>query len=259
MMQDFWSHMQYSQKSLMTLLLMVILSLLLMACETTGPASEGKAKFADDKKGVLITYSEREEAGTPLFRSQMFVSNKYIYMADNRFPDDFLLFDREKQTIYSVTHANKTIFVIKPKEIKSKSPIEITYTEESQASSAIPKVSGHSATHYRYFANGKHCYDAVTLEKTFLPEAVAALREYRQLLAGEHASTVHAMPADTHEACDLALNIYYASKHLGTGLPLREWDQKGFLKFMVDYRLNIEYDQEKFKLPEGFSEFSVGG
>lgn len=243
----------------LTTLLIVTLSILMSACETTGPASEGKAKFPDEKKGVFIMYSEREEAGTPLFRSRMFINNNYIYMEDDRFPNDFLLFDREKQTIYSVTEANKTIFVIKPKEITKKPPIEITYKEESQPSSAIPKVSGHKATHYRYFANGKQCYDAVTLEKAFLPEAVAALKEYRQVLAGEHASTVHAMPADTHEACDLALNIYYADKHLDTGLPLREWDQRGFLKFMVDYRLDFEFDENKLKLPEDFKEFSVGG
>jgi len=259
MMREFWSQMMKSRKPLTTTLLVIIVSLLLLACETTGPASEGEAKFADDKKGVLIIYSEREEAGTPLFRSRMFINNKYIHMADDRFPNDFLLFDREKQTIYSVTEANKTIFVIKQKEIKVKPPIEITYVEESQPSSAIPKVSGHKATHFRYLANGKQCYDAVTLEKTFLPEAVAALKEYRKVLAGEHASTVHAMPADTHEACDLALNIYYAAKHLETGLPLREWDQRGFLKFLVDFRIDVEFDQEKFKLPEGYGEFSVGG
>ena len=258
MMQEFWSLSVTSAKRLTLVLVIIFLSILLLACETTGPASEGKAKFADDKKGVVLLYSEREEAGTPLFRSIMFINNKYLYLSDDRFPNDFLLFDREKQTIYSVTEANKTIFVIKPKEIKGDPPIEITYVEESQPSSAIPAVSGHTATHYRFLANGKQCFDVVTLEKTFLPEAVAALKEYRQVLAGEHASTVHAMPADTHEACDLALNIYYASKHLDTGLPLREWDQDGFLKFMVNYRLDVDFDQEKLKLPEGYSEFSVG-
>ncbi|WP_455202359.1 hypothetical protein [Kaarinaea lacus] len=259
MMQAFWSQAMKSQKSSTAVLVVVILSLLMTACETTGPTKEGEAKFPDDKKGVFIMYSEREEAGTPLFRSRMFINNHYLYIADDRFPNDFLLFDRDKQTIYSVTEANKTIFVIKPKEIKGKPPIEITYKEESQPSSAIPAVTGHKATHFRYFANGKHCYDAVTLEKKFLPEAVAALKEYRQVLAGEHASTVHKMPPETHEACDLALNIYYASKHLDTGIPLREWDQRGFLKFMVDYRLDFEFDDEKLKLPEGYSEFSVGG
>jgi len=239
--------------------LILFMAVLLNACASMGPGADDEANAKDEKLSVFLVFSEREEAGTPLFRSRMYVNDKYLYINDDRFPDDFLLFDREKQTIYSVTHSNKTIFVIKPKEVKGAPPIEITYESESQPSSAIPKVSGRTATHYRYTANGKHCYDAVTLEKTFLPGVVQALKEYRQVLAGEHASTVHAMPADTHDACDLAVNIYYATRHLDTGLPLREWDQRGFLKFMVDYRVNFKFDESTLKLPEGYQEFSVGG
>jgi len=244
-----------------SLMLVMVLSLVTLqtACETTGGGKKGDADGAKQQKtSVFMLFSEREEAGTPLFKSRMYVNDKYLYINDDRFPDDFVLFDRDKQTIYSVTHANKTIFVIKPKEVKGDPPIKITYESESQPSSAIPKVSGRTATHYRYNANGKHCYDAVTLEKDFLPDVVQAIKEYRQVLAGEHASTVHSMPPETHEACDLAVNIYYATKHLETGLPLREWDQNGYLKFMVDYRENFKFDEAKFKLPEGYKEFSVG-
>lgn len=236
----------------------LLLVILLNACASMETGTEG-SKAKEEQLSVFMVFSEREEAGTPLFRSRMYVNDKYLYINDDRFPDDFVLFDRNKQTIYSVTHANKTIFVIKPKEVKGAPPIAITYESESQPSSAIPKVSGRTATHYRYNANGKHCYDAVTLEKTFLPGVVKAIKEYRQVLAGEHASTVHSMPLDTHDACDLAINIYYATKHLDTGLPLREWDQRGFLKFMVDYRVNFKFDESKLKLPEGYQEFSVGG
>ncbi|WP_455207111.1 hypothetical protein [Kaarinaea lacus] len=241
------------------LISILCVAVLLSACESMAPAGGDDAEKAQDENpGVFMVFSEREEAGTPLFKSRMYVNKQYIYINDDRFPDDFLLFDRGKRTIYSVTHSNKTIFVIKPKEIVGEPPIAINYEAESQPSSAIPKVSGRTATHYRYTANGEHCYDAVTLEKSFLPDVVQALQEYRQVLAGEHASTVHAMPAETHDACDLAVNIYYATKHLETGLPMREWDQRGFLKFMVDYRVGFKFDEEKLKLPEGYNEFSVG-
>lgn len=238
------------------LILILSLLMLLTACQSMEPAADDVAGTQDES--VFMIFSEREEAGTPLFKSRMYVNKDYLYINDDRFPDDFLLFDRQKQTIYTVTHSNKTIFVIKPREVKGAPPIEIAYEAESQPSSAIPKVSGRTATHYRYMANGKHCYDAVTLEKTFLPSVVQALKEYRQVLAGEHASTVHAMPSETHDACDLAVNIYYATKHLDTGLPLREWDQRGFLKFMVDYRVNFKFDESKLKLPEDYQEYSVG-
>ena len=239
--------------------LVAVLLLILSACATTD-VSQNSAQPAemDDEYGVLMTFSERERAGTAVFKSVMFVNNKYLYLSDDNFPGDFVLFDRKKKTIFSVTRANQTVFVIKPKGVTGEPPIKITYEEESQPSSAIPKVSGRIATHYRYNANGTHCYDAVTLEKTFLPGVVAAMKEYRTVLAGEHASTVHKMPVDTHNACDLAVNIYHATKHLETGLPLREWDQKGYLKFMVDYKMNFKMDPKQLEIPAEFKEFSVG-
>ena len=258
---------QYHQVSQLTMknastvksISIVLLLLLLTACAGMGTSQDAaQPSEMGDVEGVLMTFSERERAGTPTFKSRMFVNNKFLYIDGENFPEDYLLFDREKRTIYSVTHANKTVFVIKPKEVKGEPPITINYEEESQPSSAIPKVSGRIATHYRYMANGKHCYDAVTLEKTFLPGVVTALKEYRTVLAGEHASTVHKMPMDTHDACDLAVNIYHTTKHLETGLPLREWDQKGYLKFMIDYRMKFKLDPSRLEIPADFNEYSVG-
>ena len=231
--------------------------LLLAGCGTMQDKPVKQSELGDDY-GVFFLFSERERAGTELFNSRMYVNKNYLYINDDRAPDDFLLFDRNKRTIYSVTHANKTTFVIKPKDIKGDPPIKINYTSESQPSSAIPKVSGRVATHYRYNANGKQCYDAVTLEKDFLPEVVEVLKEYRQVLAGEHASTVHHMPKDVLDPCDLALNIYHTSAHLDTGLPMREWDQNGYLRFMVNYKLKFKMDPSKYQIPAEYKEFSVG-
>ena len=233
-------------------------AVVLAGCATTDSEKADKPSELGDDYGVLLSFSERERTGTALFKSQMYVNKNYLYFNDDRVPDDFVLFDRAKRTIYSVTHANKTVFVIKPKEVKGEPPIKLDYVAKSQPSSAIPKVSGHVATHYKYTANGKPCYDAVTLESSFLPDLVGVVKEYRQVLAGEHASTVHSMPKDTHDACDLALNVYHATKHLDTGLPMREWDQKGFLKFMVNYQLKQKKDPSSFEIPKDYQIFSVG-
>ena len=244
----------YKKICLVSLLAAVVVS----GCESTGSQKAAEPSVLGDDFGVLLVYSERERAGTPLFKSQMYVNKNYLYMNDDRASDDFILFDRKKKTIFSVTHANKTVFVIKNKKIEGAAPIKIDYVVKSQPSSAIPKVGNSTATHYRYTANGEHCYDAITLEKSFLPEVVTVLKEYRQVLAGEHASTVHSMPMDTHNACDLALNIYNASQHLDTGLPMREWDQKGFSRFINTYKLNYKVDNSKFEIPKDYKEFSVG-
>ena len=230
----------------------------LSGCDTIDTKNGAKrSAVMDDEAGVLMTFSQRDEKGQPLFASRLFVNNKFLYIDDDNFPNDYVLFDRNQQTIYSVTRETRTIFVIRPKEVKGEPPIPITYRMESQPSAAIPKIDGRSSTHYRYFANDKQCYDVITLQKDFLPEVVQALREYRMVLAGEHASTIHKMPKDTLDACDLALNIYYAAKHLDTGLPIRQWDQIGHEKFMVNYKLHVKIDPQKLTIPENYKQFSV--
>jgi len=230
----------------------------LSGCDTIDTKSGSKSSAVmDDNLGVLMNYSQRDEKGQALFASRMFINNRYLYIDDDNFPNDYILFNRNERTIYSVTRDTNTIFVIRPKEIDGDPPIPINYRVESQPSAAIPKIDGRTATHYRYFANDVQCYDVVTLEKDFLPEVVQAIREYRTVLAGEHASTVHKMPKSTYDACDLATNIYYAAKHLDTGLPIRQWDQAGHLKFMVNYKLHVQIDPKKLMIPEGYKQFSV--
>lgn len=213
----------------------------------------GKAAFGDDGTGVLLLFSEKEP-GTEAYRNTVFINRDFIHMSDTRSPIDYLLFNRKEKTIYSVTAQDSSIFVIKPKQLMKESPIEIEYTEIAQPSGAIPKISGKQATHYRYDANNQHCYDVVSLEKDFLPHVVAALIEYREVLAAEHGVTLHRMPKDSLNACDLALNVFHSSKHLQHGLPIREWDQQGFQRFLLDYREKYKMDEAKLSLPQADKE-----
>lgn len=207
--------------------------------------------------GLLMVFSEREAGTKESYRTSIFINKDILFLADNRNQENFILMDRATKTINSLNRADKTIFVITEKPITIKPPIEIDYVEESQPSSAIPKVQGMSAQHYRYTANGKHCYDSVTIDASFMPDALEAMREFRQILAGEHASTLGAMPADMHDACDLALNIFYATKHIDHGLPLREWGQDGYQRFMLDFKVDFRMKKELVELPADYKRYSV--
>ena len=207
--------------------------------------------------GTLLILMERESGSEP-FTTRIFVNEGYLHMSDARSPTDYILFNRKEQTIYNVNAADKTIMVIRNKPIKVTSPIALDYQEESQPSGAIPKIDGRSATHYRYNANGKHCYDAVVMPADFMPDVVAAMREFRQVLAGEHATTVDRTPKELLDACDLSLNIFYATKHMEHGLPIREWDRHGYQRFLKDYRIDVQAVKGSFDLPKGFRRYSVG-
>jgi hypothetical protein len=206
--------------------------------------------------GALLLFSIKEP-GAETYQSRVFVNKQVMVMRDSRADKDFLLFDRKTRTIYSTNSDDKTIFVIKPKAITVKPPIPIDYVETSQPSSAIPKVQGMQATHYRYDVNGQHCFDAVVMPDTFLPVVTSAMKDFRQVLAGEHASTVGNIPRDMQDACDLAVNVFYATKHYEHGLPIREWDRKGYQKFLTDYKTGIEMDPKSYQLPKDYRQYSI--
>ena len=232
-------------------LLVLLTAALLSAC-----AGMGRKDYRATP-GVLLIYSEKE-AGTEFYRSRMFVNPGYIIIKSDLSTEDFVLFDRQSRTIYSTNSDDKSVLVIKPREVNIKPPIEVSYKGESRPSAAIPKVAGNPATHYRYFVNGEHCYDVVTIASDLAKEVAQALTEFRQVMAGEHASTVHNTPKDMLDPCDLALNIFHPGDHLKQGMPLREWDRKGYVRFLVNYEPNFTLADERFELPKDYRHYSIG-
>ena len=206
--------------------------------------------------GALLLYSIKEP-GTDYYQSRVFVNKEVMVVRDSRAEQDFMLFDRKTRTIYSANAEGKTIFVIKPKAIEIQPPFTIEYAESSQPSGAIPKVQDMQATHYRYDANGEHCYDAVTMPEKFLPVVNEAMKDFRLVLAGEHASTLGSIPEDMQDACDLAVNIFHAAKHYEHGLPIREWDRKGYQRFLRDYKTGVIMDPKEYELPADYTQYSI--
>lgn len=231
---------------------------LLSACAgLSKPADESDTVADESRPGVAMLFVESEPGQSQSFTSRMFVNPRYLHMNDSRAPQDFILFDRKERVIYSVNSEDKTVFEIHAKPVTVKPPIAIDYTEESQPSSAIPKVDGREAIHYRYLANGARCYDAVSLGGDFLPDVVQAMREFRTVLAGEHASTLERIPRDLLDPCDLALNIFYSTRHLEHGFPLREWGVNGYQRFLKTYYPDFTVEREVLTLPEGYRHYTA--
>ena len=233
----------------------VVLLVSMVACSTSSKKTSGSE--ADKDLGVFLTYSERDENKNNYLVS-IFINSQFMHMSDDHSKNDYVLFDRKKREIYNVNSEDKTILVIKSRAVTVKPPLDIQYKIISKPSAAIPQVQGNTATHYRFEVNGKQCYDAVSMELTFMPDALKAMKEYRNVLAGEHAKTVNNIPKDMLDACDLALNVFYPNKYLDNGLPMREWDRKGYRRFLVQYKFNYKLPEENLTLPDGYEKYSIG-
>jgi len=223
---------------------------------SSSKSTSSESAKKDEIKGTLLIFSEREP-GSESYTSRVFVSKKYMHISDSYAPADFILFNRENKTIYNVTQEDKLIFVIHNKPQHIESPIKINLREESEPSAAIPKVAGRQARHYRLFVNGKRCYDSVVLGEDFLPDVLAAMREFRLVLANEHATTVNAIPKDMLDACDLSINVFNPIKHMEHGLPIREWDTRGYQRFLKDYREGVTEPASVFELPKDFQQYTA--
>jgi hypothetical protein len=187
--------------------------------------------------------------------TRMLVSKKYLRIDDGTSTNDFLLFDRKKRIIYSTNSMDQRILVIKPRPLDRKSPVKLENTVKKITTDA-PPIEGKKVTHLALHTNKKICYDLFAVDG-FLPDVTAALKEYRQALAGEQAIAIDTMPSEMLQACDLANNVFHASRHLEHGFPIRLKETNGKFRELVDYMKNFRIAPELFVLPEGYSEFTT--
>jgi len=205
--------------------------------------------------GMLIVFEE-QEPGLDAYTTRMVLNDRYLRIDDGVDNNDFVLFDRDKRVIYSVSAARKTILTIQPAVVEPKLPFEVRLTGERQNDGDLPAVGGKASVRYRFNANEQPCYELVAVPG-LMPLAVAALREYRRVLSQEHAAHVHKIPAELQDACDLAMNVTAPARHLDFGFPIYFGSITGRVRRLVDYNERFVAAPDLFKLPEGYSKFSI--
>ncbi len=199
---------------------------------------------------------EEQEAGIQPYRTRYLISSEYVRIDDGADTVDFILLDRRTQTIYSASAESRTILTIMHRIRDAESPLVLELAEKRQPLEAAPTIAGRRAEHRTYLVNGTRCYDVVAVPG-LADDAVAALRLYRLVLASEHKRILPHVPADTHEACDLAHNVFAPDRHLRHGLPIQEWDQVGYRRALLDMDVDYQADPVLFILPEGFRRHSM--
>lgn len=241
----------------------VIIFILIAASTLLTSCGQDKDKVATTKEGtskapvsILLVFDDRESGVEP-YSTRMVITDKFLHIDDE--PEDknsFVLFDRKKQTIYSVSSENNTILVIPPMPVTQKPPAGVIFEEIKTEASDAPALAGKPTSHYRYAVNGKVCHEVYSVEGV-LDEAVKALSEYRHVLAGQHAIVMQRLPMDVQEPCDLFVNIFEPSRHLEHGFPVLDIDQIGHHRLLVDYDTHYAPDPGLFKLPEDYPQLSL--
>jgi hypothetical protein len=213
---------------------------------------------AAGQNATMVLYQVLEPGFEP-YSSRLIVTPRYLRMDDGDAASSFVLFDRKRNVIHSVTHNDRTVLEIPLQAVTVESPLplhmehKVVTTDEP-----LPAIAGKRPRQLHLSVNGEQCYDLVAVEG-LLDDVVAALRAFRTVLAGENARILTEVPADMQNPCDLALNTYAPDWQLRFGLPIQEGDPQGKGQLLLDYSTDYPADAALFTLPKGYQRYSPGG
>lgn len=231
--------------------------MLLTACAQQQIRHE-PVSVAEPDKGWVILFQEKRpfEDDGPV---RMSVTQKFLRLDDGKDSSDFVLFDRTAKIIYNVVHDDKSTLVIRERKIVMPDRPAYEWTVEKTKSNALMRSGDKNETnamYYEYSINNTRCYSVVSVE-AMLPEVLQAMREYRQVLGGELARSY--MQSDEPSVlCDAAVNIIEPQKVYETGFPIREWNDFGYQRFVMDYRWDVVFKKNLFVLPSGYTQYALG-
>lgn len=223
----------------------------LMLLGLSGGVSAGQVS------AVVLSFLENEQ-GTDAYRTRTIVTDRYIRMDDGEDSGDYLIFDREKNFISSVTHEDETVFEIPFREVDSQTaPMEFRRRESLMPDNSAPPVGGQVPQSMQLYVNDKRCYEAVVVPGLF-DDVVEGLRSFKQVLAGEQAKILAQLPYEAMDGCDLALHTFYPQWSLSSGLAIQEWDeslQKG--RMLIDMQADVALDSNLFELPDHYKRYQT--
>ncbi len=212
------------------------------------------AASAQTLDGVMLKYMV-SEAGLEPQPSRIIITETMVRMDDNDAQGDYLLFDREKQLISSVTHEDGTVFEIPSRTLATESPIPLKRDHTLEADKKAPEIGGKQPHQLRLFVNDKLCYDAVVVPG-LLPDTLKALRDFNRVLGGEQGKMLSELPHEMLEGCDLALHTFHPEWMLESGIAIQEFDltaQRG--RLLVDIDQQFKADEKLFLLPAAYKHY----
>jgi len=225
------------------------------ACDK--PADPPETAALENTTQVSMLFYEEQEAGTDLYPVRVLVSPGFLRLDDGYAESDFVLLDRHKKTIFSVSHEDHSIMVIENSPNDAALPADINLTVIRTPEKEAPTIAGNQPEHLQYLANGETCFQSVTVSGV-LETVVAVMAEYAELLADRQLNNMQVVPLNMQTPCFLSRYAYAPAWHLQYGLPLQEWDSSGYKKSLVDFSDDETMPLALFELPEEYVRFSPG-
>jgi hypothetical protein len=202
---------------------------------------------------TFLSFSESGPEGD-VYPVRMLINERFLRIEDGDVRDGFIVFDRAKKIVYSVSHTDKTTLVLRSEPVKLDPPRAFAHQVERDGEK-LSDVGGRAVTHYRLLTNRESCFDVYAAEG-LLPEALAALREYHRALAAEQAAMQAQVPAGFQSACDLAEYVFLPARHLEFGFPVRQISRAGVMRQLLDFKTGVPVEKGLFDVPTDYKQIT---
>lgn len=201
--------------------------------------------------GTVFHYEEMEP-GTERFPVRYLVNVDFLRVDNGRDVDDFILFDRDKNTVYSVNHTDQTILVIEPHPWKLVS-FDFSREETQRVLEQAPRLFDQAVNNYQLMANGDICAEYQVVPNVFEAE-LQVFKAYQLVLSGQQVKSISNTPVELQTPCFLIDQIYNTGRQYELGLPVQEWHSRGYVRILKDFKRQ-DFDEGLFILPETYTQY----
>lgn len=214
-----------------------------------------------------LSYIEREP-GTDEYEVTMLISSRYIRVDEEGESSGFIVYDDKDKVIYSVSHDDQSVLVIK-EHVFSAADLPVKPKIEYLPLADAPMVSGKAVFNYRVYISENNsegesdgqseseetCLE-VQLVENLLPEVRTILQNYQKVVSGQQVKLVDNKITELQTACYYIDQIYNTGAYYEKGLPVQEWHSNERSKILTGYS-KVSVASNKFKIPENYRRFSI--
>lgn len=209
------------------------------------------AVAAQSIKSVVLYYDEAEE-GVGVQSMRYLINDDFIRI-DNGNPEaDFILFDVNKNTIFSINHEDQTVLKIKSNPWTAPT-FDFKFSVHQEELSKAPKIYNKPVHNYQLKAGDNTCTQVFMIKDVY-PQAMKVMYAYQQVLSGQQVATLKNTPAELHTPCFLLDQVYHSGDYYLQGLPVQITYSRGYAKLLKDFK-EQDVEANLFKLPEAYREY----
>ena len=210
------------------------------------------AQAVDGMVSATVLWYLEQEPGIDPYRVRYIVTKDFLRTDEGLDNEDFLLFDRQKNVIYSVLPEDRRVLQINGDGDIAAVPPELTVQIKKSVDAKTPKVGGQVPVKLELLAGNSLCQSAM-VAPGFIDDERRAFQEFSRAVAVQQARTVNNTPSELRTPCFLAHYLHVNDFHLAEGMLLAEWSPDGKRRELVGVEEHVAVPVSLFVVPEDFA------